>query len=57
MKSGTVQNLVAGGLGYSADISSTVTTANIIIKCETDFNCPTFFRFSTSKHLTQQSNY
>ena len=25
-------------------------------KCETDFNCPTFFRFSTSKHLTQQSN-
>ena len=31
MKSGTVQNLVAGGLGYSADKSSTVTTANIII--------------------------
>ena len=31
MKSGTVQNLIAGGLGYSADISSTVTTANIII--------------------------
>ena len=31
MKSGTVQNLVAGGLGYSADKSSTVTTANVII--------------------------
>ena len=31
MKSGTVQNLVAGGLGYTADKSSTVTTANIII--------------------------
>ena len=31
MKSGTVQNLIAGGLGYSADKSSTVTTANIII--------------------------
>lgn len=31
MESGTVQNLVAGGLGYSADKSSTVTTANVII--------------------------
>lgn len=31
MKSGTVQNLVAGGLVYSADKSSTVTTANVII--------------------------
>lgn len=31
MKSGTVQNLVAGGLGYSADKSSTVTNANVII--------------------------
>lgn len=31
MKSGTVQNLVAGGLGYTADKSSTVTTANVII--------------------------
>ena len=31
MKIGTVQNLVAGGLGYTADKSSTVTTANIII--------------------------
>ena len=31
MESGTVQNLVAGGLGYTADKSSTVTTANVII--------------------------
>lgn len=31
MKSGTVQNLVAGGLGYTADKSSTVTNANVII--------------------------
>lgn len=31
MESGTVQNLVAGGLGYTADKSSTVTNANVII--------------------------
>ncbi len=31
MESGTVQNLVAGGIGYTADKSSTVTTANVII--------------------------
>lgn len=31
MESGTVQNLVAGGIGYTADKSSTVTTANVTI--------------------------
>lgn len=31
MESGTVQNLVAGGIGYTADKSSTVTTTNVII--------------------------
>ena len=31
MESGTVQNLVAGGIGYTADKSSTVTNANVII--------------------------
>ena len=31
MESGTVQNLVAGGLGYTVDKSSTVTNANVII--------------------------
>jgi hypothetical protein len=41
MKSGTVQNLVAGGLGYSADKSSTVTTANVIINGGTISNAVT----------------
>ena len=31
MENGIVQNLVAGGLGYTADKSSTVTNANVII--------------------------
>ena len=31
MESGTVQNLVSGGIGYTADKSSTVAAANIII--------------------------
>lgn len=31
MENGIVQNLVAGGIGYTADKSSTVTTANVII--------------------------
>lgn len=41
MESGTVQNLVAGGLGYSADKSSTVTTANVIINGGTISNAVT----------------
>lgn len=31
MESGTVQNIIGGGIGYSADNASTVTTSNIII--------------------------
>lgn len=41
MESGTVQNLVAGGLGYTADKSSTVTTANVIINGGTISNAIT----------------
>ena len=31
MESGTVQNLIAGGIGYTADTATTITTANLII--------------------------
>ncbi len=41
MESGIVQNLVAGGLGYTADKSSTVTTANVIINGGTISNALT----------------
>ena len=41
MESGIVQNLVAGGLGYTADKSSTVTTANVIINGGTISNAVT----------------
>lgn len=41
MESGTVQNLIAGGIGYTADKSSTVNTANIIINGGTISNAVT----------------
>ena len=41
MESGTVQNLVAGGLGYTADKSSTVTKANVTINGGTISNAVT----------------
>lgn len=58
MKSGTVQNLVAGGLGYSADISSTVTTANIIINGGTISNAVAgggYFNAKVSKSNIQMN--
>lgn len=41
MENGIVQNLVAGGLGYTADKSSTVTNANVIINGGTISNAVT----------------
>lgn len=41
MKSGIVQNLIAGGIGYTADKSSTVTTTNITINGGTISNAVT----------------
>ena len=41
MESGTVQNLVAGGIGYTADKSSTVSTANVTINGGTISNAVT----------------
>lgn len=41
MESGTVQNLVAGGIGYTADKSSTVATSNVIINGGTISNAIT----------------
>ena len=58
MKSGTVQNLIAGGLGYSADISSTVTTANIIINGGTISNAVAgggYFNAKVSKSNIQMN--
>ena len=58
MESGIVQNLVAGGLGYTADKSSTVTTANVIINGGTISNALTgggYFNAKVNKSNIQMN--